>query len=122
MVIGLKADRVADYMRLHAAVWPGVLDVMRRSGWRNFDIYLKEPENLLFGTFEYVGDDFAASGRANAADPETQRWLKETDPCQNPFNTRKPACPSRAAWIWCTRLPSPRRPSRYGPTCSNVDD
>jgi L-rhamnose mutarotase len=46
MVIGLKADRVADYKRLHAAVWPGVLDAMRRNGWRNFDIYLKEPENL----------------------------------------------------------------------------
>ena len=89
MVIGLKADRVAGYKRLHADVWPDVLDTMRRNGWRNFDIYLKEPENLLFGTFEYDGDDFAASGRAIAADPATQAWLRETDPCQDPFATRK---------------------------------
>ena len=89
MVIKLKPGRVADYKRLHAAVWPGVLEVMRRNGWRNFDIYLKEPENLLFGTIEYVGDDFEASGRAIAADPETQAWLKVTDPCQDPFTTRK---------------------------------
>ncbi len=90
MVIGLKADRVADYKRLHADVWPGVLEAMRRNGWRNFDIFLKEPENLLFGTFEFRGTDFAASVRAIGADPETQRWLAETDPCQDPLPTRKP--------------------------------
>jgi L-rhamnose mutarotase len=90
MVVGLKADRVADYKRLHADVWPDVLDAMRRNGWRNFDIYLKEPENLLFGTFEYTGDDFAASSGDIAADPATQAWLRQTDPCQDPFATRKP--------------------------------
>jgi L-rhamnose mutarotase len=90
MVIHLKADRVADYKQLHAAVWPGVLDAMRRNGWRNFDIFLKEPENLLFGTFEYHGGDFAASASAIGADPETRRWLAETDPCQTPLATRKP--------------------------------
>ena len=89
-VIGLRLDRVAHHKRLHANVWPGVLDALRRNGWRNFDIYLKEPENLLFGNFEYDGDDFVASGWAIAADPEAQRWLAETDPCQNPFTTRQP--------------------------------
>ncbi|MCE2747300.1 MAG: L-rhamnose mutarotase [Rhodobacter sp.] len=90
MVIRLKPDRVTQYRRLHADVWPGVLDAMRRNGWRNFDIFLKEPENLLFGTFEYHGSDFAAAARAIGADPETQRWLRETDPCQEPFATRRP--------------------------------
>ncbi len=90
MVIGLRPERVADYKRLHAAVWPGVLATMRRHGWRNFDIFIKEPENLLFGTFEFHGDDFAAAGRAIAADPETQRWWRECEPCQLPLTTRKP--------------------------------
>lgn len=90
MVIHLKADRVARYKELHAAVWPGVVETLRRNGWHNFDIFLKEPENLLFGTFDYDGEDFDASARAIAADPETQRWLAETDPCQEPFATRKP--------------------------------
>ena len=90
MVIRLKPDRVAQYRRLHADVWPGVLDAMRRNGWRNFDIFLKEPENLLFGTFEYHGNDFAAAAQAIGTDPETQRWLRETDPCQEPFATRRP--------------------------------
>jgi L-rhamnose mutarotase len=90
MVIGLKADRVADYKRLHAAVWPGVLETMRRNGWRSFDIFLKEPENLLFGTFEFHGVDFEASGRSIAADAETQRWWRECEPCQVPLTTAKP--------------------------------
>ena len=90
MVIGLKPDRVEHYKRLHADVWPGVLDALRRKGWRNFDVYLKVRENLLSETFKYDSDDFVASGRAIAADPETQRWLAETDPCQNPFTTRQP--------------------------------
>ena len=90
MVIGLKADRVADYKRLHAADWPAVLDIMRRNGWRNFDIYMKEPENLLFGTFEYIGDDFEASGRAIAADPETQAWLKKPIPVRTPSPRANP--------------------------------
>jgi L-rhamnose mutarotase len=90
MVIRLKPDRVAQYRRLHADVWSGVLDAMRRNGWRNFDIFLKEPENLLFGTFEYHGNDFAAAAQAIGTDPETQRWLRETDPCQEPFATRRP--------------------------------
>ena len=51
---------------------------------------MKELENLLFGTFKFDGTDFAASARAIGADPETQRWLLETDPCQAPFDTSKP--------------------------------
>ena len=91
MVIGLKPESVADYKRPHADVWPDVLDAMRRNAWCNFDIDLKEPENLLFETFEYTGDDFAASGCAIAADPAKQARLRETDPFQDPFDTRKPA-------------------------------
>jgi L-rhamnose mutarotase len=90
MVIGVKADRIAEYKHLHTAVWPAVQETLRRNGWRNFTIFLREPENLLFGTFDYHGSDFAASGRAIAACPDTQRWLQMTDPCQEPLLTRKP--------------------------------
>ena len=49
MMIGLKADRVEGYKRLHDQVWPGVLKALTDNGARNFPIFLKEPENLLFG-------------------------------------------------------------------------
>ena len=58
-VLGIKPEAIAEYKRLHAAVWPDVLAQIARSNIRNYSIYLKEPENLLFSYFEYHGADFA---------------------------------------------------------------
>ena len=55
---------------------------------RNFSIFLKEPENLLFAYWEYHGSDFAADAARMAADPVTRDWWALTDPCQEPFATR----------------------------------
>jgi len=90
MVIGIAPERVAEYKRLHAAVWPGVLRRIAASGIRNYTIYLREPENLLFATWEYRGTDLEADMAAIAADPETQRWWTFTDPCQRPLASRVP--------------------------------
>ncbi|MGQ7846124.1 L-rhamnose mutarotase [Granulosicoccus sp. 3-233] len=89
MVIGLNADKVAEYKRLHADVWPGVLAKISECNIRNYTIFLKEPENLLFAYWEYHGSDFAADAALMAADPETQRWWSVCKPCQNPLETRK---------------------------------
>ena len=85
MVIGLKPEKVAYYKQLHAAAWPGVLNKIKECNIRNYSIYLKEVEPgriYLFSYFEYTGDDFAADMARMAADPLTQKWWKETDPCQ----------------------------------------
>lgn len=89
MCLGLKPGRVAEYKRLHAAVWPEVLARISASGIRNYTIFLKEPENLLFGYWEYHGTDFAADAAAIAADPRTREWWAVCMPCQVPFATRR---------------------------------
>ncbi len=89
MVIGLNADKVAEYRELHANVWPGVLKMITACHIRNYSIFLKEPENLLFGYWEYHGEDFEADAARMAADPETQRWWDVCMPCQAPLDTRK---------------------------------
>jgi len=91
MVIGVKPEKIDHYKKLHAAAWPGVLAKIKECHIRNYSIYLREVEKgqyLLFSYFEYTGDDFAADMAKMAADPETQRWWKETDPCQSPIPTR----------------------------------
>ena len=88
MVIGLKPDRIAEYKRLHAAVWPDVLAQIRASNIRNYTIFLREPENLLFGYWEYHGVDFAQDMARMAQDARTQDWWTLTDPCQSPLATR----------------------------------
>jgi L-rhamnose mutarotase len=88
-VIGLKPDAIPEYTRLHAAVWPDVLAQIARSNIRNYSIFLKEPENLLFSYFEYHGTDFAADMAAMAADTRTQEWWAVCSPLQSPLATRK---------------------------------
>jgi len=89
MVIGLKPEKIAEYKRLHASVWPEILDMISRCSIRNYSIFLKEPENLLFGYWEYHGTDFEADAAKMAADPKTQEWWDVCMPCQEPLETRK---------------------------------
>lgn len=86
-VIRVRPEMIAEYKRLHADAWPGVLAKIAECNIRNYTIYLREPENLLFAHFEYHGDDFAADSALMAADPETQRWWQHTDPCQMPMES-----------------------------------
>jgi L-rhamnose mutarotase len=89
MVIGLKPEKIAEYKRLHAAVWPEILSMISTCNITNYSIFLKEPENLLFGYWEYTGTDFAADAAKMAADPKTQEWWDVCMPCQAPLATRK---------------------------------
>ena len=89
MCIRLKDEKVEEYLRLHRAVWPEVVKKIAACGIRNYSIFLKRPENILFGYWEYHGSDFAADSASMAADPVTQRWWALCDPCQAPFENRK---------------------------------
>jgi L-rhamnose mutarotase len=79
-VIGLRPEKRAEYLRLHAAVWPEVEARLSRSNIGNYSIFVHG--DLLFGYFEYTGDDLDADLAAIAADPVTRRWWSETEPCQ----------------------------------------
>jgi len=89
MVIGLKPEKIAEYKELHANAWPGILEMISACNITNYSIFLKEPENLLFGYWEYTGDDFEADAAKMAADPLTQKWWDVCMPCQAPLETRK---------------------------------
>ncbi len=94
MVIGIAPEKTAEYKTLHAAVWPDVLARLTAANVKNYSIYLREPENLLFGYWEYHGADFAADMAVIAADPVTQDWWKLCGPCQR----RLPSCGEGEHW------------------------
>lgn len=87
-VLGIRPEGIEEYRRLHAAVWPEVLAKIADCNIRNYSIFLREPENLLFAYFEYHGDDFAADSAKMAADPATQKWWSINMPLQVPLATR----------------------------------
>ncbi len=90
MVIGLHPDRIADYKALHAAPWPEMDAALKAANIQNYSIFLREPENLLFGYWEYTGTDFAADMAHLGEQPVTRRWLTLTNPCQKPLTTAAP--------------------------------
>ena len=87
-VLGVRPEGVEEYKRLHAAVWPDVLAKIAECNIRNYTIFLRQPENLLFSYFEYHGTDFAADSAKMAADPKTQAWWAINMPLQQPLETR----------------------------------
>jgi len=91
-VIGVRPEKLAEYRKLHAAVWPEVAKAIHAANIRNFSIYLRELDDgnhYLFSYFEYVGQDFAGDMATMAANPDVKRWWSFTDPCQKPLSGRK---------------------------------
>ena len=88
MVIQIKPEKIKEYKELHAKVWPDVLAVISSFNIKNYSIYLREPENLLFSYFEYHGTDFDLDMAKMASDPIIKEWWLCTDPCQEPLQTK----------------------------------
>ena len=68
-LIKLRREQYEEYKRLHAAVWPGVLQRIYDSNIRNFTIYYHAASGYMFHHFEYVGSDYDADMQKIAADP-----------------------------------------------------
>jgi L-rhamnose mutarotase len=85
-VIGVRCEVIQEYKNYHSAVWPEILDMIRKCNIRNYSIFLKD--ELLFGYFEYHGADFEADMAKMAADPKTQEWWKIMGPMQSPLESR----------------------------------
>lgn len=87
MVTGIKPDRIEEYKKLHAKVWPTALKKIKECNIQNYSIYLQKIDDkyFLFSYFEYVGTDFDMDMKKMAADSTTQSWWKVTAPTQIPL-------------------------------------
>ena len=82
-MLKVKQDKLAEYRAHHMAVWPEMLDALRRTGWHNYSLFLRD-DGLLVGYFEAAettsscANPYAAGHRASRAKlpydaPDTQR-------------------------------------------------
>lgn len=90
MVIAVRPEKLSEYKALHAAPWPAMNAALTAAHIANYSIFLREPENLLFGYWEYTGTDFAADMAWLGQQDITRRWLALTDTCQHPLPTAAP--------------------------------
>ena len=86
-VIGLRPEKVKEYKKLHSAVWPDVLKMIKECNIKNYSIYYRD--GLLFSYFEYTGSNYDADMAKMAADPTTQKWWDVCKPCQKPLENRR---------------------------------
>ena len=84
MVLGVKPEKIDEYKRLHAAVWPDVLKMITACNIRNYSIFLKD--DRLFSYFEYTGDDYEADMNKMAEDPQTRNGGMWSSPSRNHWN------------------------------------
>lgn len=87
MVIAVRPEKLGEYKRLHAEPWPEMNAALSAANITNYSIFLREPENLLFGYWEYTGADYEADMKWLGEQDVTHRWLALTDPCQSRLET-----------------------------------
>ena len=65
-------DKLEEYKKHHESVWPEMQDALRRTGWRNYSLFLRE-DGLLFGYFETPGS-FQDALDGMAKEEVNARW------------------------------------------------
>ena len=70
----VRPDRLDEYRRRHAAVWPDMLRALRDAGWRDYSLFLRD-DGLLVGYLR-TEDLAAAQGAMDATEVNT-RWQAE---------------------------------------------
>jgi L-rhamnose mutarotase len=87
MVVGIKADQIEAYKRLHAGA--GVRKLLRQANMHNFSIFLRQLDDgqyYEFAYYEYTGTDYEADMAWLADQPENKQWLAMCDPMQTPLS------------------------------------
>jgi L-rhamnose mutarotase len=89
-LIGLRPEKLEEYKRYHAAVWPEILGALRKAEIRNYSIF--HFDGKLFAYFEYHGPpaEFDARMREIARAPRMREWWDVMDPMQVPVEGREP--------------------------------
>jgi len=71
-MLKVRQDKLAEYKEHHQRVWPEMLAALRRTGWHNYSLFLRD-DGLLFGYFE-TPESFQAALDGIAKEEINARW------------------------------------------------
>jgi L-rhamnose mutarotase len=71
-LLKVKVDKLEEYKQHHRAVWPEMLAALRRTGWHNYSLFMRE-DGLLFGYFE-TPDSFEAALEGMSHEEINAKW------------------------------------------------
>ncbi len=87
-VLKVRADKLAEYREQHRKVWPEMREALRRHGWGNYSLFLRD-DGLLFGYCE-TPDGFAAALAGMAGEEVNARWQASMAPYFEALDGRAP--------------------------------
>lgn len=86
-LLQVRPDRLEEYKRRHAQVWPPMLRALADSGWHNYSIFARD-DGLLVGYLE--ADDLTVAQAAMEATEVNSLWQAEMAPFFEGLEGRRP--------------------------------
>lgn len=77
-MLKVKQNLIEEYKRRHRDVWPEMLDALRRNGWHNYSLFIRD-DGMLFGYFE-TPESFQAALDGMSEEEVNERWQAEMAP------------------------------------------
>lgn len=77
-ILKVKEELIDEYRRRHEDVWPEMQEALRRHGWHNYSLFMRD-DGMLFGYFE-TPDSFQAALDGMEAENVNDRWQQEMAP------------------------------------------
>jgi L-rhamnose mutarotase len=71
-LLKVRQDKIQEYKERHKAVWPEMLDALRRTGWHNYTLFMRD-DGLIFGYFE-TPDSFQTALEGMSRVEINTRW------------------------------------------------
>jgi len=71
-LLKVKESMLEEYKERHKAVWPEMQEALRRTGWRNYSLFLT-PDGMLFG-YSATPESLQAAQAGMAKEEVNQRW------------------------------------------------
>jgi L-rhamnose mutarotase len=71
-LLKVKRELIEEYKAHHKAVWPEMLDALRRTGWLNYTLFMRG-DGTLFGYFE-TPESFDTARDGMAREAINEKW------------------------------------------------
>ena len=87
-ILKVRGDKLNEYKGHHKAVWPEQLDALRRNGWHNYSLFMRQ-DGLLFGYFE-TPESFEAALRGLENETVNLKWQEMMKPYFEGLGGKRP--------------------------------
>ncbi len=74
----VKPEMITEYKARHRAVWPEMQEALRRTGWHNYSLFMRE-DGLIFGYFE-TPESLQAAQAGMAKEEINAKWQASVAP------------------------------------------